>query len=177
MRPDDIPSRTATECRVFARYLADVEASPYVRESYARLVPTSDAGPTRRHDRGHGDGHLHAHDLTPGLADDRVIERALLAMARRGVIATRVADGYARFFLPRSALRCRLVLMLAILENSPGSERVLNSGDEGSLFGVGARLVLTGAASVLCILVGVVLLGPVHLASGEARDARPESRP
>lgn len=63
--------------------------------------------------------------------------------------------------------------MLAILENSPGSERLLNSGDEGSLVGVGVRLMLTGVASVFCSIVGVVVFGPVHLASGGSA-AQPE---
>ncbi len=138
-------SEMSAECRVFARYLAETEASPYVQQAYAQLRASS--------------------DMPLGLRERR-IERALLTVARQGALATRVADGYARFFLPRSVLRRRLVLMLAILENSPGSEQVLNSGDEGALVGVGARLMLTGIASVLCALVGVVIFAPVHLASG-----------
>ena len=135
----------AAECRVFAHYLADTDASPYVQHAYASLLPTS---------------------AVPSDVHDRLIERALLAVARQGSLAARVADGYARFFLPRSLLRRRLVLMLAILENSPGSERLLNSGDEGSLLGVGARLMLTGIVSVLCSMVGVVIFAPLHLVSG-----------
>ena len=135
----------AAECRVFAHFLADTDASPYVQHAYANLLATSDL---------------------PSNARDRLIERALLAVARHGTLATRVADGYARFFLPRSMLRRRLVLMLAILENSPASERRLNSGDEGSLVAVGLRLILTGMASVCCTIVGAVIFGPLHLASG-----------
>jgi len=142
----------AAECRVFAHYLADTEASPYVQHAYGKLLPTSDV---------------------PSAVRDRLIERALLSVARQGTLATRVADGYARFFVPRSLLRRRLVLMLAILENSPGSEKLLNSGDEGSLVGVGVRLVLTGIASVLCSVLGVVIFAPLHLVSGGSA-AQPE---
>lgn len=142
----------AAECRVFAHFLADTDASPYVQHAYANLLPTSDVPPDVR---------------------DRLIERALLSVARQGTLLARVADGYARIFLPRSVLRRRLVLMLAILENSPGSERLLNSGDEGSLLGVGVRLMLTGIASVLCSMVGVVVFAPLHLVSGGSA-AQPE---
>ena len=142
----------AAECRVFAHFLADTDASPYVQHAYANLLATSDL---------------------PSNVRDRLIERALLSFARQGTLATRVADGYARFFLPRSMLRRRLVLMLAILENSPVSERLLNTGDEGSLVAVGLRLILTGIASVFASIVGVVIFAPVHLASG-GRAAQPE---
>lgn len=148
----DSAASIAAECRVFAHLLADTDASPYVQHAYAKLLATSDVSP---------------------LVRERLIERALLAVARQGTLAARVADGYARFFLPRSLLRRRLVLMLAILENSPGSERLLNSGDEGSMVGVGVRLMLTGIASVFCSIVGVVIFGPVHLASG-GNAAEPE---
>ena len=135
----------AAECHVYARYLADTNPTPYVVDAYARLRPTASRS---------------------ARADARLIERSLLAASRWGAWPLRVADGYARFFLPRSVLRRRLVLMLAILENSPDGERQLNSGDEGSLVAVGARLMLTGVASVLCLAIGVVCFAPFHLLSG-----------
>lgn len=133
------------ECRVYASYLADANPSSYVIEAYERLRPTASRSTQ---------------------SDARLIERSLVAMSRWGALPLRVADGYARFFLPRSLLRRRLVLMLAILENSADGERQLNSGDEGSLVGVGVRLMLTGVVSVLCIAIGVVCFAPLHLLSG-----------
>lgn len=130
------------ECRAFCRHVADVEPTAYVLEHYGRLHPTANASPQ---------------------ASDEVIERALLAMSRWGALPLRLADGYARFFRPRSLLRRRLVLMLAILENSPPSERRLNSGEEGSLAGVGLHLLATLVVGGTCIVLGTLLLGPVHL--------------
>ncbi len=133
------------EARVFSKYLADVDASAYVLETYSRLLPTADVSPAMQ---------------------ARPIERWQLIIARWGVAPLRVADSYARFFLPRSLLRRRLVLMLSILENSAGSERPLNSAYEGSLFAVILRLAVIGVVSVSCVLLGLLLLGPVHLLSG-----------
>ena len=121
--PDDI----ALECRAFARFLANSEATPYVMSHYARLRPTAALSET---------------------TSARIIERGLLAAARLGSLPLRMADGYARFFLPRALLRRRLLLLLAILENSPGSERHLNSSIEGSLPMVGLRVMEIGRAHV-----------------------------
>ncbi len=145
-----IPAEVRAECRAFARMLAEVDASDYILRSYVRLLPTSDISAETR---------------------NRLVERALLGVARQGALAARVADGYARFFLPHSLFRRRLVLMLAILESSPTSERPLNSSAEGSILSVGLGLMMTGMASMTCSVVGLVLFGPLHLLSG--RGATP----
>ncbi len=137
-------SAIEAECLAFCRHVADVEPTAFVLEHYHRLHHTSNA---------------------PAPASDEKIERVLLALSRWGSLPLRVSDGYARFFRPRSTLRRRLVLILAILENSPPSERRLNSGDEGSLAAVGLRLLATLVAGGTCILLGTLLLGPVHLLS------------
>jgi hypothetical protein len=151
--PSESPAVVTAECRTFARYLSGVDASPYVQAGYARLLPSAAVSPQ---------------------ASARLIERSLLAVARQGELPVRVADVYARFFLPRSALRRRLVLVLAMLENTPVSERPLNSAYEGSLPAVVLHLALTGIASVGCLLVGLVVFGPLHLASGGDASAPPE---
>jgi hypothetical protein len=132
------------ECRTFGRYLADAEPTPYATECYLRLLSSADLP-----------------DQTSAL----LIERTLLAFAREGVLPLRIADAYARFFRPRSLLRRRLVLLLAILENSAPTERPLNAGADGSLVTIGAQLALTFVASGLSLVAGVIAFGPIHLVS------------
>ena len=134
--------RLAAECRVFCRYLTREEPSDYVLGHYARARASAEA---------------------PAAAP--VLDRGLLALARRGPLLTRVADGYSRIFQPHSTLRRRLILLLAILENSPPSARSLNSAREGRPLALLGRLALTMLGSAACLLTGVLLLGPLHLAS------------
>ncbi|MEO8622669.1 MAG: hypothetical protein ABI625_16480 [bacterium] len=134
----------AAECTLFARYLADAEPTSYVTACYLRLHSSADL---------------------PDETSRVLIERALLAFAQEGVLPLRIADAYARFFRPRSLLRRRLVLLLAVLENSAPTERSLNAGASGSLVTIGALLVLTFIASGLSLVAGVIAFGPIHLAS------------
>lgn len=134
----------AAECGVFTRHLTDDEATPYVIACYERLLASA-----RR----------------PPAVEALLIERALLSMARAGGLRLRLADGYACLFRPRGGLRRRLVLVIAILENSPSSARLFNSGEEGSFAGVSARMAISMVASALCTLVGVLVFAPVHLVS------------
>ena len=134
----------ATECRVFARHIADDDPSPYVLAAYERLLPSAMLAPAE---------------------ESRLIERALLDMGRAGGLRLRLADSYACLFRSRGGLRRRLVLMVAILENSPSSAPLLNTGDEGSFIAVSARMVASVAVSALCTLGGVLVFAPVHVVS------------
>jgi hypothetical protein len=146
-----VESPTAVECRTFARYLCGANPTEYVASAYSRLLPSAAVSAE-----------------TAGL----LIERSLLAFARLGSPAIRIADGYAGVFRPRSALRRRLVLLLAILENSPPTARTLNTGDEGTAVAVVARLAATLVVSGVCALIGVLVLGPVHVVSNAmSKDA------
>ena len=138
------------ECRAFTRFLTAGTTTPYVLASYERLLPSASIG---------------------AAAESRLIERALVSFARRGAVPARIADSYARFFLPRSLLRRRLVLLLAILENSPTTERPMNSAIVASPVAVFGRLAVIGVAFAASLLVGVVLFAPLHLASGASTNA------
>jgi hypothetical protein len=135
----------AREARALARLLANVEPTDAMVAYYRHALPSADAGASRP---------LHRVDVS------------LLESARGGPTAARVADAYARFFRPRGPLRRRIVLMLAILENSPEAHAALNSGVEGSFPVVAGRLVLTGVAGIACLLAGVLRFSPVHLTGG-----------
>ena len=131
------------ECRVFSRYLARQEPTLYVLSSYQRLCR-----------------------LDPlSLAPLSLIDRGSLGLARRGSVPARVADAYARIFRPYGPLRRRLILLLAILENSPPSDGPLNAAREGSRAGILVGMVLTLLAGGLALLAGILLLGPLHLGS------------
>lgn len=140
---------------MFARFLAGVEATPYVVTSYARLLPSANVS---------------------AAAAERRVERALLAVARTSVPAVHIADSYARFFLPRSLLRRRLVLLLAVMENSPLTERPLNTAYVASPASIVWRLGMIGMGSVASLAIGVLVFAPVHLLSGSATETVPVSR-
>ncbi len=130
------------ECRIFTRYLASQEPSDYIREHYARchaLIPCRDASSVD------------------------AVDRMLLHAARRGPIATRIADAYARFARPNGALRQKLVLMLAVLENSPETHTRFDTASTGGIFQAGLVVVAAGVAGAASLAAGVLLLGPLHL--------------
>ena len=128
------------ECEVFCRYLSGAAPSAYVVAQYQQAHATARAfGP-----RDAGDA-------------------ALVAMARAAPWLTRLADAYARHLAPRGALRAKLVLTLAILEVTPPYSHTVATGSAASTPQALARLVLHGAVGVTCVVLGVVLIGPVHL--------------
>ena len=135
------------ECRVFSRYLVRQEPTPYVLSSYQRLCR-----------------------LDPrSLAPLSLIDRGSLGLARRGILPARIADGYVRMFCPYGPLRRRLILLLAILENSPPSDAPLNAATEGSRARIILGVSLTLLAGSACLLAGIVFLGPLHLVSAMRR--------
>ncbi len=129
------------ECRVFCRYLADQEPSPYVVNCYQRAWLST----------------------LPAELPLAFIDRGSLAIARWGTLPARIADAYTRVFRPYGPLRRRLILLLAILENSPPTDRPLNAAREGSRPAIMTGMLLNLLAGGVCLLAGIVLLGPLHL--------------
>jgi hypothetical protein len=141
-RADSAHDVLIAECSVFCRYLTGQAPSEYVLTCYGDAAPS-----------------------TSGFAQEPLplIDRGLLGLARKGRLPARIADSYARIFRPHSLLRRRLILVLAILENSPHTAAELNSALEGSRAAITARIGLTLLASAACLSIGIVLLGPLHL--------------
>jgi hypothetical protein len=129
------------EARVFCRYLIGLDPNEYVMQCYVRALPSTAA-------------HFGSRSL---------IDRSLLGLARLGPLPARIADAYARLFRPTAPLRRRLILLLAILENSPPTAAPLSSGREGPVpvMALEAGLALLGGLA--CLAAGIVLLGPLHL--------------
>ena len=88
------------ECVVFTGHLLGVAPDAYVKRKYAE-----------------------AHDVLGGLAPTDPFDAFLLRFASKHRVCTRLADAYARVFRPGSALRRKLIVLLAILETSPPSYR------------------------------------------------------
>lgn len=125
------------ECRRFTRYLLDEAPSPYVLACYQR-----------------------AHRVSPDFTPHGAFDRAALRLA---ATAPGLADAHARLFAPTSALRRKLVLLLAILEASAPSYRRVDAPGPRGRVSAWLRLCWIGVWGGLAALVGSALLLPVQL--------------
>jgi hypothetical protein len=136
------PEELAGECGVFTRHLAGRPPTPYVVRRYAD-----------------------AHAVLAGMDPRDGHGRWLLRVARAGSAACRVADGWARLAAPQSALRKKLVVLLAILEVSPPFAAELDQ-PSGRRALEWARIAVSGITSLLALVIGLILFLPARLASG-----------
>lgn len=134
----------ARECRAFTAYLTGLAPTPYVLEKYRR---------------GHG--------RIPYLTQDppKRVDRLLLGAASHGGLLLRCADAYARILRPSGMLRQKLVLTLAVLENSPPTHLRLNSAREGSPAVLILGVIGRGLGFSLSLLLGLLLFAPLHMFS------------
>jgi hypothetical protein len=130
------------ECEVFTRHIAGRRPTPYVVRRYAD-----------------------AHAVLAGMEPQDGHGRWLLRVARTAPAACRVADAWARLAAPRSALRKKLVVLLAILEVSPPFAAELDQPSGGRAL-EWASIVGSSLTSLLSLVVGLVLFLPVRLAAG-----------
>lgn len=141
----------AHECRAFTAYLTGLAPTPYVLEKY-RL----------------------SHGRIPYLTQEppKWIDRLLLGAGIHGRFLLRCADGYARILRPTGMLRQKLVLALAVLENSPPTHLRLNSAREGSPAVLALGILGRGLGFSLTLLIGLLVFGPLHLVSALIPDQR-----
>ena len=130
------------ECEVFTRHVAGRAPTPYVVRRYSE-----------------------AHAVLTGLEPNGGHGRWLLRVARVGRTPCRVADAWARLAAPRSALRTKLVVLLAILEVSPPFAAELDQPGGGRAL-EWVRIVAAGMTSLLALGVGLVLFLPVRIVAG-----------
>ena len=135
------------ECRHFTRYLVDVDPDDYVCDSYLLANKV-------RHD-----------ELTPQTGFDLL----LLTISLKHRLLTRAIDVYARFFAHASAVRRRLVTLLAFIESSASTVERHEHPDYAGLAGFVADLAWRSAGLALLLLVAIVILLPVQLLSGGLR--------
>jgi hypothetical protein len=128
------------ECRVFFHYLCNLRMDPYIVTKYCE-----------------------AHRKTPTYTSSPGFDHFLVEFAARRSSFTRMADSYTRFFAPRSTLRKKLILLVAILESSPLGSTFLDTVDSENRWLLGVRLLLQGTRFVANLALGTALLLPCHL--------------
>ena len=151
-----IESELRRECRVFCRYLVRQEPNDYVQEKYVAYHSRPDAEAARPADR---------------------FDRLLLRVSRRSRVTACVADSYASRFHRRSAVRKKLVLLLAILECCPPSFQYIDSPDRGGRAWIFATLFGRGVLFGVTLLVATIAFGPLHLISKLVAFRTPARRP
>jgi hypothetical protein len=128
---------------------------------FARLLTAGAASPAAL------DAYVAAHARLQALRPGSAFQQRLVRHAARGVFHARSADGYARLFDPHGPLRRKLVLMLAILESTPPTHRLLDSAVGGSFATAAPRLVAYGLRGVFCTAIGTLWFWPLRLFLGE----------
>ncbi|HEX5070063.1 MAG TPA: NAD-dependent epimerase/dehydratase family protein [Vicinamibacterales bacterium] len=130
------------ECRVFTRYLLGRNPDAYVQAKYTQALAA-----------------------VPALAPRSRFDEVLIRFAGRGPFAARLADSYASLFQPGSALRKRLVLLLAILETHPPFSTQIDRAP-GSASRAAAGIVAHGMLGALSLVAGLLLFLPVRIVRG-----------
>lgn len=131
------------ECRTFTRYLVGHEPQPDVIRKYAE-----------------------AHRIDGTYSGGDRFGLVATRLARSHPLVTKLADSHARLFVPRGLLRKKLVLLLAILETSASSYRLIDEIDSASRALLIVRLAARGTGSVLSLFIGSLLLLPLQLTLG-----------
>jgi hypothetical protein len=133
------PDHLERECAVFTRFLTSVPATPYVIRKYVSA-------------------HTVLHTLHAG--DEG--ERAVVRVAASAPAIARLADAYARICAPRSLLRKKLSVLLAILETASPSHRAIDAPPARGAVAAALELALVGALGVAAAVTGVLLFVPVR---------------
>jgi hypothetical protein len=107
---------------------------------------------------------VEAHSISSLFASGDRFDHYLLAAARRHRVTAGIADAYARVFLPASALRRKLVLLLAILETCPPSYRLIDDVVGGSRPVLLLRLAARAGAGVIGMFLGALVFVPARWA-------------
>jgi hypothetical protein len=129
------------ECEVVCRYLSGGAPDEYVRARYMTGLRA----------------------LPPEAEAADLLDRSLLAAARWSPWTASLADSYAALARPRTALRFRTVLMLAILEHAPRIHRRFDTAPTASRVATWLTLAGAGAAAALRLIVAAPLFVPIHL--------------
>lgn len=131
----------ARECLLFCRYLGDVEGTPDIVRAYQRA---------------HEVERLTLDCVTP-------TDRALLRLAHGGRSFTRFADSFAGAVAPSSALRKKLVVLIAILESRGASAAHVDHATPGSRLAWALTTAAVGVGWLGRVVLGAVLLAPLRL--------------
>lgn len=140
---------TATECRVFTRYLIGRLPDDYIQRKYAQAFePGQPLGTS----------------VATGF------DAWLLKLAVLHPLLTRTTDIYSRFFRPASVVRTRLVLLLALLESWATTAATLDSTQRSGMVSFTVVLLAEAGLSAMLLLAATPFLLPAQLLLGSGRD-------
>jgi hypothetical protein len=139
------------ECRVFCRYLVNREPGAYVLGKY-----------------------YDAHVATAGrdALPAALFDAWLLSTGKTHPLLTRLADVYARFVRPRTELRRKLILLLAILESCAPTDAEFHLSHAVYTPIVLVRLLGYGLNCGITLGAAFMVFLPLHLAAGFAARRR-----
>jgi len=136
---------SAAECRVFTRYLISRLPDAYILRKYAQAFEP---------------GFPLGGEACSGF------DALLLKLAVLHPLLTRTADIYSRFFRPASAVRKRLVLLLALLESWAATAETLDSTRRTGFVRFVIVLLADAGLSAVLLLVAAPFLLPAQLVLG-----------
>ena len=139
--------RLERECRSYAQYLAGRPPDDYLLRKY-----------------------IECHKIGRIAEPEDAFDRFLTRTAARGPFLARAADTYASRFLKYGSLRKKLVLVLALLECSPGWFETLDRVEPGGVPGTVARLAWRTGTYLAMLLFSLALFLPVRLWLGVFRS-------
>lgn len=131
---------------MLARYLTGVAPDAYVTEKYCL-----------------------AHERTTHYELYGAFDRLLLSVALRGKFLARVADSYASVAARRSALRRKLILLVAILESCPPERGFREHTDSESVWVLSLQLFGRGLLFAFSVILGALFLLPLQALTGGVR--------
>jgi NADH dehydrogenase len=130
------------ECKVFCRYLVNLQPNAYILEKYREGNKKSKIEQTSTSER---------------------FDRILVSISKFGRGPIKLADSYSRIMAKRSIFRRKLILLLAILETCQPYYRHLDTIDSCGRFSLFMRFLKNSLGFAVAFLFSALLLGPFHL--------------
>jgi nucleoside-diphosphate-sugar epimerase len=135
-------SKLVQECKIFTDYLIKKDPNKYIIEKYCEAHAVSKI---------FNDLSLHPFDLY------------LLNLSMKNTIYTKLIDAYTSVFKKDALFRKKMVLLIAILENSALSYQSFEGPEKPGIFNFGLKLFIHGIIFVLSLLTAFVLLTPAKI--------------
>jgi hypothetical protein len=123
------------ECNAFCVYLVGKKASDYIKQSYREAHYRTDLV-------------LQNHSNS--------FDHFIIHLGRQGILCTRMADIYTRWFYRRSALRSKLLLLMAILECAKSTYSLFETSHPYSNVRFWLGLIISGIRWILCLVASFI---------------------
>ncbi|MFX0194696.1 MAG: hypothetical protein ACFFCW_01140 [Candidatus Hodarchaeota archaeon] len=130
------------ECNVFCYYLVNQKPTDYIIQKYQ-------------------EGH-EASDINQNL-NSNTFNELLIAIAKINPFFTKLVDTYTCMLYKRSALRKKLLLLLAILESSASTHYSLDSPDSTNKTILFTKISQKGLIFILTFFLSTIFLMPLHV--------------